>query len=215
MSLEYHCICLVLRFLICKINRWTNKDLLSPFQQEHALVRDYHHCPKADLPASNLFQFILQSWSHHPLIEKLKGLNSLGYHPKSFVHSIPEFSEAPWEATWGHWHKSREPRVSWSNPRKTWRVLFQRLLMPDSPTMTPEQGRAPLATSRKTDFPSTTQEAPWVPHHTSWENPQWRRSSRKTTRCPRQGEMGAFFSCLTWRAIPGPLSKLHRRIDSL
>ena len=23
------------------------------------------------------------------------------------------------------------------------------------------------------------------------------------------------FSCLTWRAIPGPLSKLHRRIDSL
>ena len=44
---------------------------------------------------------------------------------------------------------------------------------------------------------------------------QWRRSSRKTTRCPRQGEMGAFFSYLTWRAIPGPLSKLHRRIDSL
>ena len=124
-------------------------------------------------------------------------------------------SEAPWEATWGHWHKSREPRVSWSNPRKTWRVLFQRLLMPDSPTMTPEQGRAPLATSRKTDFPSTTQEAPWVPHRTSWENPHWRRSSRKTTRCPRQGEMGAFFSCLTWRAIPGPLSKLHRSIDSL
>ena len=71
-------------------------------------------------------------------------------------------------------------RVSWSNPRKTWRVLFQRLLMPDSPTMTPEQGRAPLATSRKTDFPSNTQEAPWVPHHTSWENPQWRSSSRKT-----------------------------------
>ena len=112
-----------------------------------------------------------------------------------------DFSEAPLEAPWGHWHKSREPRVSWSNPRKTWRVLFQRLLMPDSPTMTPEQGRAPLATSRKTDFPSTTQEAPWVPHHTSWENPQWRRSSRKTTRCPRQGEMGAFFSCLTWRAL--------------
>ena len=28
-------------------------------------------------------------------------------------------------------------------------------------------------------------------------------------------KMGAFFSCLTWRAIPGPLSKLHRRIDSL
>ena len=39
-------------------------------------------------------------------------------------------------------------------------ILFQRLLMPDSPTMTPDQGRAPLATSRKTDFPSTTQEAP-------------------------------------------------------
>ena len=44
--------------------------------------------------------------------------------------------------------------------RGLWRVLFQRLLMPDSPTMTPEQGRAPLATSRKTDFPNTTQEAP-------------------------------------------------------
>ena len=45
--------------------------------------------------------------------------------------------------------------------REAWRAaIHQRLLMPDSPTMTPEQGRAPLATSRKTDFPSTTQEAP-------------------------------------------------------
>ena len=31
----------------------------------------------------------------------------------------------------------------------------------------------------------------------------------------RHREIGDFFSCLTWRAIPGPLSKLHRRIDSL
>ena len=34
--------------------------------------------------------------------------------------------------------------------REAWRVLFQRLLMPDSPTMTPEQGHAPLATRMET-----------------------------------------------------------------
>ena len=28
----------------------------------------------------------------------------------------------------------------------------------------------------------------------------------------RHREIGDFFSCLTWRAIPGPLSKLHRSI---
>ena len=43
------------------------------------------------------------------------------------------------------------------------RVLFQRLLMPDSPTMTPEQGRAPLATSTAlastTSSPSSQDEA--------------------------------------------------------
>ena len=63
--------------------------------------------------------------------------------------------------TTGELHRGMETACAFlSNPRKTWRVLFQRLLMPDSPTMTPEQGRAPLATSRKTDFPSPTQEAP-------------------------------------------------------
>ena len=34
-------------------------------------------------------------------------------------------------------------------------------------------------------------------------------------RCPRHREMRAFFSCLTWRAIPSPLSKLKRRLDTL
>ena len=34
-------------------------------------------------------------------------------------------------------------------------------------------------------------------------------------RCPRHHEMRAFFSCLTWRAIPSPLSKLKRRLDTL
>ena len=34
-------------------------------------------------------------------------------------------------------------------------------------------------------------------------------------RCPRHREMRAFFSCLTWRAIPSPLSKLKRKLDSL
>ena len=34
-------------------------------------------------------------------------------------------------------------------------------------------------------------------------------------RRPRHREMRAFFSCLAWRAIPSPLSKLKRRLDSL
>ena len=34
-------------------------------------------------------------------------------------------------------------------------------------------------------------------------------------RLPRHREMRAFFSCLAWRAIPGPLSKRKRRLDSL
>ena len=28
-------------------------------------------------------------------------------------------------------------------------------------------------------------------------------------------ELRAFFSCMAWRAIPGPLSKRKRRLDSL
>ena len=31
----------------------------------------------------------------------------------------------------------------------------------------------------------------------------------------RHREIGDFFSCLTWRAIPGLFSKLHRRLYSL
>ena len=34
-------------------------------------------------------------------------------------------------------------------------------------------------------------------------------------RCTRHREMRAFFSCMVWRAIPSPLSKLHRRLVSL
>ena len=32
---------------------------------------------------------------------------------------------------------------------------------------------------------------------------------------PRHREMRAFFSCMSWSAIPSPLSKLQRRLDSL
>ena len=42
-----------------------------------------------------------------------------------------------------------------------------------------------------------------------------RRSSRKPRRRPRPGELRAFYSCMAWRAIPGPFSKLKRRLDSL
>ena len=41
------------------------------------------------------------------------------------------------------------------------------------------------------------------------------RSSRKPLRCPRPREVRAFFSCLAWRAITSPLSKVKRRLDSL
>ena len=34
-------------------------------------------------------------------------------------------------------------------------------------------------------------------------------------RRPRPRELRAFFSCLAWRAIPSPLSKLKRRLDTL
>ena len=34
-------------------------------------------------------------------------------------------------------------------------------------------------------------------------------------RRPRPLEVWAFFSCLAWIAIPSPLSKLKRRLDSL
>ena len=41
------------------------------------------------------------------------------------------------------------------------------------------------------------------------------RSSRKPLRRPRPRELRAFFSCMAWRAIPGPLSKRKRRLDSI
>ena len=37
----------------------------------------------------------------------------------------------------------------------------------------------------------------------------------KPLRRPRPRELRAFFSCMAWRAIPGPLSKRKRRLDSL
>ena len=36
-----------------------------------------------------------------------------------------------------------------------------------------------------------------------------------STRPLRHREMRAIFSCMAWRAVPSPLSKLHRRLDSL
>ena len=42
---------------------------------------------------------------------------------------------------------------------------------------------------------------------------RWGRAPGKPSLRPR--ELRAFFSCMAWRAIPGPLSKLHRRLDSL
>ena len=38
---------------------------------------------------------------------------------------------------------------------------------------------------------------------------------RKPTRRRHHREMRAFFSCMAWRGIPSPLSKHHRRLDSL
>ena len=35
------------------------------------------------------------------------------------------------------------------------------------------------------------------------------------TQQSRPRELRAFFSCMAWRAIPGPLSKRKRRLDSL
>jgi len=75
--------------------------------------------------------------------------------------------------------------------------------------------RSPSPRTWRPDFPGATREAPWAPRRTSCETPHWRRSSRKPTRSLRHREMRAIFSCMAWRAVPSPLSKLHRRLDSL
>ena len=57
-------------------------------------------------------------------------------HTHTHTHTHTCVSEAPREAPWGHRYMSREPRVSCCNPKKTSRVLFQRVLKPDSASMT-------------------------------------------------------------------------------
>ena len=61
----------------------------------------------------------------------------IGY--TGWVPGCPHLSEAPWEVSSGPRQKSGETRVSRCNPRKTSRVLLQRVLRTDSPTMTREQ----------------------------------------------------------------------------
>ena len=48
------------------------------------------------------------------------------------------------------------------------------------------------------------------------EKPHTGAAARENPRDPPlHREMMAFFSCMAWRAITSPLSKLHRRLDSL
>ena len=49
----------------------------------------------------------------------------------------------------------------------------------------------------------------------SFRDQEGRRGSEEEVPGPRPREMRAFFSCMAWRGIPNPLSKLHRRLDSL
>ena len=73
----------------------------------------------------------------------------------SQLHSIPDFSEAPWKAPWGHGHKSTEPRVSCRNLRKTSRVLLHA-----------SWGPIPLPWLEKNDaLPLTTRMKIWLPRH--------------------------------------------------
>ena len=81
----------------------------------------------------------------------------------------------------------------------------------DSRAMT----RSPSPRAWRHDFPGAERESPLDPRRASGENPHGCRSSRKPLRCPRPREVRAFFSCLSWRAIPSPLSKLKIRLDSL
>ena len=72
----------------------------------------------------------------------------------SQLHSIPDFSEAPWKAPWGHGHKSTEPRVSCRNLRKTSRVLHA------------SWGPIPLPWLEKNDaLPLATRMKIWLPRH--------------------------------------------------
>ena len=44
----------------------------------------------------------------------------------------------------------------------------------------------------------------------------WRAAIHGVAKSRRHHrEMRAFFSCMAWRGIPSPLSKQHRRLDSL
>ena len=66
---------------------------------------------------------------------------------------------------------------------------------------------------------STTKEVGRPPRPSLQLNPPiysyLRPNSRKPTRCLRHCELRAFSSCMAWRAIPSPLSKLKIRLDSL
>ena len=53
-----------------------------------------------------------------------------------FHHLFREWGTVgPWEAPWGHLHKSREPSVSCLNPGKPSRDLLQHVSRPDTPSM--------------------------------------------------------------------------------
>ena len=64
----------------------------------------------------------------------------------------------------GHRYKSREPRVSCHNLRKTLRLLLQRVLSPDFPTMTREHLWAPPHhTHRHLTFLAPHERLPEIP----------------------------------------------------
>ena len=64
-----------------------------------------------------------------------KGLHRVGHDWSDLA--VAARSDTP-KSGWKYWesHKSRDPRVSCLNPRKTSRDLLQHVLRPDSPTMT-------------------------------------------------------------------------------
>ena len=117
----------------------------------------------------------------------------------------------------GHRHKSRESRVSCFNSRKTSRFPLQRVLRPDSPAVIREQCHD-LPRNSKGDWTylGPHERLPEFPVIKSIETPHvvlHLENKQTNTRFPRHCEMWPFFSCRGYRAIPSPLSKLHRRLD--
>ena len=112
------------------VEKWTGFKLGKKYIKAvycHRAYLTYMQCTSCESPG----------WMSHKLESRLLGEISI----MSDMQMIPPLWQEVKRNQKASRHKSREPRVSCSNSRKTSRVLLQRILRPDSPTMTRGQWR--------------------------------------------------------------------------